>query len=89
MSHGHCLKASKILITQAMKTSRFTQKFIEPIPITITSIRKSRDNSPGSEGQYKKDLMPWIALRMVHLDGEDYGRSFVEEYLGDLKSLET
>lgn len=43
---------------------------------------------PGSEGQYKKDLMPWIALRMVHLDGEDYGRSFVEEYLGDLKSLE-
>ena len=27
---------------------------------------------PGSEGQYKKDLMPWIALRMVHLDGEDW-----------------
>ncbi len=43
---------------------------------------------PGSEGRYKKDLIPWIALRMVHLDGEDYGRSFVEEYLGDLKSLE-
>lgn len=43
---------------------------------------------PGSEGRYKKDLMPWLALRMVHLDGEDYGRSFVEEYLGDLKSLE-
>ena len=43
---------------------------------------------PGSEGRYKKELMPWIALRMVHIDGEDYGRSFVEEYLGDLKSLE-
>ena len=43
---------------------------------------------PGSEGKYKKDLMPWRALRMVHLDGEDYGRSYVEEYLGDLKSLE-
>ena len=43
---------------------------------------------PGSEGKYSKDLMPWLALRMVHLDGEDYGRSFVEEYLGDLKSLE-
>ena len=43
---------------------------------------------PGSDGKYKKDLMPWLALRMVHLDGEDYGRSFVEEYLGDLKSLE-
>ena len=43
---------------------------------------------PGSEGRYKKDLLPWIPLRMVHLDGEDYGRSYVEEYLGDLKSLE-
>ena len=43
---------------------------------------------PNSEGRYKKDLLPWLALRMVHLDGEDYGRSFVEEYLGDLKSLE-
>ena len=43
---------------------------------------------PGSEGSYKKELLPWVALRMVHLDGEDYGRSFVEEYLGDLKSLE-
>ena len=43
---------------------------------------------PDSEGRYKKDVMPWLALRMVHLDGEDYGRSFTEEYLGDLKSLE-
>ena len=43
---------------------------------------------PNSEGTYKKDLLPWRALRMVHLDGEDYGRSYVEEYLGDLKSLE-
>ena len=43
---------------------------------------------PGSEGRYTRALVPWMALRMVHLDGEDYGRSFVEEYLGDLKSLE-
>ncbi len=43
---------------------------------------------PESEGTYKKGLMPWRALRMVHLDGEHYGRSYVEEYLGDLKSLE-
>lgn len=43
---------------------------------------------PNSEGTYKKDLLPWRALRMVHLDGEHYGRSYVEEYLGDLKSLE-
>ena len=43
---------------------------------------------PGSEGTYTRELLPWRALRMVHLDGEDYGRSYVEEYLGDLKSLE-
>tara|TARA_R110002153_G_scaffold168286_1_gene321018 strand:+ start:12475 stop:14043 length:1569 start_codon:yes stop_codon:yes gene_type:complete len=43
---------------------------------------------PNSEGTYKKELLPWRALRMVHIDGENYGRSYTEEYLGDLKSLE-
>ena len=43
---------------------------------------------PKSEGYYKRDDMPWNALRMVRVDGEDYGRSYVEEYLGDLTSLE-
>ena len=41
----------------------------------------------GSEQQYPKEKTPWIPLRMVKMDGESYGRSFVEEYLGDLKSL--
>lgn len=43
---------------------------------------------PGSEGSYPKDKSPWIPLRMVAVDNEDYGRSYVEEYLGDLLSLE-
>lgn len=43
----------------------------------------------GSEQQYPKEKTPWIPLRMVKMDGESYGRSFVEEYLGDLKSLES
>lgn len=42
----------------------------------------------GSEQQYPKEKTPWIPLRMVKMDGESYGRSFVEEYLGDLRSLE-
>ena len=29
-----------------------------------------------------------MPLRMVRVDGESYGRSYVEEYIGDLKSLE-
>ncbi|MBU4576005.1 MAG: head-tail connector protein, partial [Proteobacteria bacterium] len=44
---------------------------------------------PGSEATYPQDKCPWIVLRWSHLDGEDYGRSYVEEILGDLKSLET
>ena len=31
---------------------------------------------------------PFIALRFSKIDGEDYGRGYVEEYLGDLQSLE-
>ena len=44
---------------------------------------------PGSEGSFPINKNPFIALRFTHIDGEDYGRGFVEEYIGDLKSLET
>ncbi|MBN9346619.1 MAG: hypothetical protein J0I48_10545, partial [Devosia sp.] len=44
---------------------------------------------PGTEGSYPKDKSPWLALRFTAIDGEDYGRGYVEEYYGDLKSLET
>lgn len=43
---------------------------------------------PGSEGKYPADRSPWMCLRWTAMDNEDYGRGFVEEYLGDLKSLE-
>ena len=43
---------------------------------------------PGSEGSYPIDKSPWIPVRFTKIDGEDYGRGYVEEYLGDLKSLE-
>ena len=39
-------------------------------------------------GKYKKDKLPYIPLRFSKIDGEDYGRGYVEEYLGDLQSLE-
>jgi len=44
---------------------------------------------PSSEGKYKLDKNPFIPLRFTRIDGEDYGRGYVEEYLGDLQSLET
>ncbi len=43
---------------------------------------------PGSEGRYKPEDLPFIALRMSHIADEDYGRGHVEEFLGDLISLE-
>lgn len=42
----------------------------------------------GTDASYPLDSCPYIPVRMVRLDGESYGRSYVEEYLGDLRSLE-
>lgn len=39
---------------------------------------------PGTRGVYKTETLPWVALRMIVVDGEDYGRSYVEELYGDL-----
>lgn len=44
-------------------------------------IRKTR-------GVYPLDMCPWIVLRLGTQPGEDYGRAYVEEFLGDLDSLE-
>ena len=43
---------------------------------------------PGTDGNSKFDTSPWICLRWTRIDGEDYGRGYVEEYQGDLISLE-
>jgi hypothetical protein len=43
---------------------------------------------PESEGKAPKNTTPWLPLRFNVVDGEDYGRGRIEEYLGDLKSLE-
>lgn len=43
---------------------------------------------PGTRGNYHIDRLPYIALRFNRIDGEDYGRGYVEEYIGDLRSLE-
>lgn len=43
---------------------------------------------PGTLGYYALDACPWIPVRMYHIAGENYGRSYVEPFLGDLQSLE-
>ena len=44
---------------------------------------------PDSEGVYEEDACPFIPLRFSSIAGEHYGRGYVEEYLGDIQSLET
>lgn len=41
-----------------------------------------------TEEFYTQETLPWLCLRYIEIDGEDYGRGFVEEYRGDLTSLE-
>lgn len=44
---------------------------------------------PGSDGTYKIDeQLEWLPLRISEQPGESYGRPYVEEFLGDLDSLE-
>lgn len=43
---------------------------------------------PGSKGQARKDESPFIVMRWTAIENEDYGRGLVEEYQGDLRSLE-
>ncbi len=41
-----------------------------------------------SNGTAPVDSTPWLPLRFNSVDGENYGRGRVEEFMGDLKSLE-
>tara|TARA_Y100001970_G_C14230941_1_gene858584 strand:- start:1155 stop:2726 length:1572 start_codon:yes stop_codon:yes gene_type:complete len=43
---------------------------------------------PNSRSTAPKKASPWLPLRFNTVDGEDYGRGRVEEFIGDLKSLE-
>ena len=42
---------------------------------------------PGSRSTAPKSASPWLVLRFNTVDGEDYGRGRVEEFIGDLRSL--
>lgn len=43
---------------------------------------------PGTEGHYPLDKLPWLPLRWATNDGESYSHSYVDQYIGDLQSLE-
>lgn len=71
--------ATLVLYTYAAFDGKLYQLFQE-----IEGIRV-----PGSEGSYKPEEFPLLALRFYTIDGQSYGRSFVEGCYGDLSSLES
>ena len=44
---------------------------------------------PDTHGECDEGVSPWIPLRFSRIDGEEYGRSYIEEYYGDLIALES
>ena len=44
---------------------------------------------PDTMGRSKVDVSPWIVLRFIRQDGANYGHGYVEEYRGDLITLES
>lgn len=42
----------------------------------------------GTKGTFTPDAMPYLFLRMIALEGENYGRSYCEDYEADLQTLD-
>lgn len=82
------------------KLTAQTDKSAENIIEVYTRVTRTTENYtihqevldekiPDTEGTYPLDRCPWIAARFSRIDGEDWGRGLVEEYIGDLTTLES
>lgn len=71
----------------------------DEVEIYTSVVRKSKDKYiayqevegmiiPGSITEYNADELPYMALRWTSAFDEAYGRGLIEQYLGDLRSLE-
>ena len=87
-------------LEQIKKKENYDEKTMDSELDIYTYVRRVNDDFmwyqeckgekiPGTDGRSKVDVSPWITLRFVRIDGEDYGRGYVEEYRGDLISLES
>ena len=86
-------------LEQIKKKENYDEKTMDSELDIYTYVRRVNDDFmwyqeckgekiPGTDGRSKVNVSPWITLRFVRIDGEDYGRGYVEEYRGDLISLE-
>ncbi len=78
-SGGFKNKPTVALYTGIRRTAKGRYEVIQEIAGVII---------PNTRKVFDEDQLPWKALRLTKIDGEDYGRGYVEDYLGDLISLE-
>lgn len=55
---------------------------------TVSQEVKGIPIDTGDRASFNSKELPWAFPRATAVDGEDYGRGFVEDHLGDLTSLE-
>ena len=86
-------------VEQIKKKDNYDAKEMEGEIDIYTIIKRQNENLfwyqeckgekiPNTDGRSKIEVSPWILLRWVRIDGENYGRGYVGEYRGDLVSLE-
>jgi len=68
------------LYTQVLLTKKDKYK--------VTQMVGSNTLVKGASGTYTASTLPWLVLRWATVDGESYGRSHVEECIGDFRALE-
>ena len=85
-------------IAEAIKAGKLKDDDSEEEVTIYTVIERTRGDTwtsyqevfgmevPGTRGIYQTEALPWVSLRMIVVDGEYYGRSYVEELYGDLLS---
>jgi len=66
----------------------FTDVLLTDTGWTVTQELNGIEDEDATPGSYPKDASAYIPLRFRKVDGEDYGRGYVEEVIGDLRSLE-
>lgn len=87
----------KLLIAQGKLKDEEKESHLKSL-FVYTWVSKKRDNwtvyqeceditIPDSEGTYPLDACPWLPLCFSRAQGEDYGRSYVENLYGDLATL--
>jgi hypothetical protein len=86
-------------IQEVLEESEAYQESKEEVAIYTSIVRKSEAKYiayqevcgvllPNSINEYKADELPYVPLRWTNTFNEAYGRGLVEQYLGDLRSLE-